>query len=165
VKSSAPSSEGGRGRANGRPASPPFAIAGVAASGSSDALALRMLGQLLAPANLTLVNLKDAASPMQLADRLAAESPAMVVLSHLPPEALAQARYQVRRLRARFVGLPILVGRWGETASDEASQWPSGVGATHVAFTLADARDQILARAASAGAVPATMTMAAMTSA
>jgi hypothetical protein len=165
VNSSAPSSEGGPGRTNGMPASPPFAIAGVAASGSSDALALRMLGQLLAPANLTLVNLKDAASPMQLADRLAAESPAMVVLSHLPPEALAQARYQVRRLRARFVGLPILVGRWGETASDEASQGLSGVGATHVAFTLADARDQILARAASAGAVPATTTMAATTSA
>jgi hypothetical protein len=59
VNSSAPSSEGGPGRANGRPASPPFAIAiaGVAASGSSDALALRMPGQLLAPANLTLVNL------------------------------------------------------------------------------------------------------------
>jgi predicted PurR-regulated permease PerM len=165
VNSSASPSEGGPGRANGRPASPPFAIAGVAASGSSDALALRMLGQLLAPANLTLVNLKDAASPMQLADRLAAESPAMVVLSHLPPEALAQARYQVRRLRARFVGLPILVGRWGEASSDEASQGLSGVGATHVAFTLADARNQILARAASAGAVPATTTMAATTSA
>ena len=78
----------------------------------------------------------------------------MVILSHLPPEALAQARYQVRRLRARFAGLPILVGRWGEAGSDAASQGLSGVGATHVAFTLADARDQILARAASAVPVP-----------
>jgi hypothetical protein len=102
---------------------------------------------------------------MQLADRVAAKSPPMVVLSHLPPEALAQARYQVRRLRARFAGLPILVGRWGEASSDEASQGLSGVGATYVALTLADARDQILARANSWGAVPATMTMAAMTSA
>ena len=50
--------------------------------------------------------------------------------------------------------LPILVGRWGEAGSDAASEGLSGVGATHVAFTLADARDQILARAASA--VPAT---------
>jgi hypothetical protein len=93
------------------------------------------------------VTLKDADSPMQLADRVAAVSPAMVVLSHLPPEAFAQARYQVRRLRALFAGLPILVGRWGESASDAASDGLSGVGATHVAFTLADARDQILARA------------------
>ena len=66
-----------------------------------------------------------------------------------------QARYQVRRLRARFAGLPILVGRWGEAGSDAASEGLSGVGATHVAFTLADARDQILARAASAVPVPA----------
>ena len=38
----------------------------------------------------------------------------------------------------------------GEAGSDAASEGLSGVGATHVAFTLADARDQILARAASA---------------
>ena len=93
----------------------------MAASGSSDALTLRMLGQILAPSNCTLVNLEGAGSPMQLADRVAAVSPAMVVLSHLPPEALAQARYQVRRLRARFAGLPIVVGRWGEAGSDAAS--------------------------------------------
>jgi hypothetical protein len=147
------------GMANGKPASPPFEVAGVAASGTSDALTLRMLGQLLAPSNCTLVNLKDADTPMQLADRVAALSPAMVILSHLPPEALAQARYQVRRLRTRFTELPILVGRWGEAGSDAASEGLSGVGATHVAFALADARDQILARAASAvplSAMPAT---------
>jgi hypothetical protein len=91
---------------------------------------------------------------MQLAERVAEVSPAMVILSHLPPEALAQARYQVRRLRSRFPGLSIVVGRWGETGSDAASEGLSGVRATHVAFTLADARDQILARAASA--VPVT---------
>ena len=45
-------------------------------------------------------------------------------------------------------------GRWGEAGSDAASEGLSGAGATHVAFTLADARDQILARAATA--VPVT---------
>ncbi len=148
------SGEGEPGRADGTPASPAFEVAGVAASGTSDALTLRMLGQILAPANCTLVNIEGGGSPMQLADRLANVSPAIVILSHLPPEALAQARYQVRRLRARFAGLPILVGRWGEAGSDAASEGLSGVGATHVAFTLADARDQILAKAASA--VPVT---------
>ena len=121
VKTPARSGEGEPGRANGTPASPPFEVAGVAASGTSDALTLRMLGQLLAPSKCTLVNIEDAGSPMQLADRVAEVSPAMVILSHLPPEALAQARYQVRRLRARFAGLPILVGRWGEAGSDAAS--------------------------------------------
>ena len=42
-----------------------------------------------------------------------------------------------------------MVGRWGEADTEAASQGLSGVGATHVAFTLADARDQILARGAS----------------
>jgi predicted PurR-regulated permease PerM len=147
--------EGEPGRANGTPASPPFAVAGVAASGTSDALTLRMLGQILPPAKCAIVNVDGAGSPMQLAERVAAVSPAMVILSHLPPEALAQARYQVRRLRARFNELPIVVGRWGEGASDAASQGLSGVGATHVAFSLADARDQILAKAATAAAVTA----------
>src|SRR6185437_8488152 len=135
--------EGVPGRADGTPASPPFAVAGVAASGTSDALTLRMLGQILDPSKCTLVNVEGAGSPMQLADRVAEVSPAMVVLSHLAPEALAQARYQVRRLRARFAGLAIVVGRWGEPGSDAASEGLFGVGATHVAFTLADARDQI----------------------
>jgi hypothetical protein len=155
IKTPARSGETEPGQANGKPASPPFEVAAVAAPGSSDALALRMLGQILAPSNCTLVNVDGAGSPMQLAERVAAVSPAMVVLSHLPPEALAQARYQVRRLRTRFTGLPILVARWGEAGSDAASAGLTGVGATSVALTLADARDQILARAACAPAVAA----------
>ena len=67
------------------------------------------------------MTIEGAGSPMQLADRVAEVSPAMVILSHLPPEALAQARYQVRRLRSRFAGLAIVVGRWGEAGSDAAS--------------------------------------------
>ncbi|MGA7498977.1 MAG: AI-2E family transporter, partial [Isosphaeraceae bacterium] len=155
LKTAARSGEGEPGRANGTVASPQYKVAGVAASGSADALTLRMLGQILAPSKCTLVNLEGAGPPMQLAERVAEVSPAMVILSHLPPEPLAQARYQVRRLRARFAALPIVVGRWGEAGSDAASEGLSGVGPTHVAFSLADARDQILARAASA--VPATV--------
>jgi predicted PurR-regulated permease PerM len=146
------------GLANGKPASPRFEVTGVAARGTFDALALRMLGQLLALSNCTLVSLDVGDTPMELADRVSAMSPEMVILSHLPPEALAQARYQVRRLRARFAGLAILVGRWGEAGSEAASEGLSGVGPTHVAFTLADARDQILARASSAVPMATPMT-------
>ena len=42
--------EAEHGPANGKPVSPPFLVAGVAASGTSDVLTLRMLGQILAPA-------------------------------------------------------------------------------------------------------------------
>ncbi len=148
--------DGETGRSDGTRESPPFEVATVAASGSSDALTLRMLGQILDPSICILVNIEGAGSPMQLAERVAEISPPMVILSHLPPEPLAQARYQVRRLRARFSELPILVGRWGETGSDAASEGLVGVGPTHVAFTLASACDQILANAPSA--VPALAT-------
>jgi predicted PurR-regulated permease PerM len=158
LKTPSRSGEEEPGRADGALESPAFEVAGVAASGTSDALTLRMLGQILAPSKCTLVNIEGGGSPIQLAERVAEVSPSMVILSHLPPEALAQARYQVRRLRSRFAGLTILVGRWGEAGSDAASQGLFGVGATHVAFTLADARDQILAKAASAVPVTAAMT-------
>ena len=154
LKTPAGVGESAPGSANGKPAPPPFQVAGVAASGTSDALTLRMLAQILAPSKCTLSNIEGGGSPMLLAGRVAEASPSMLILSHLPPEALAQARYQVRRLRARFAELPIVVGRWGEIGSDAASQGLTGVGATHLAFTLADARDQILARAASAVPVP-----------
>jgi predicted PurR-regulated permease PerM len=162
LKTPAEPGDGMPGLANGNLVSPPFEVAGVAASSSSDALALRMLGQILAPSKCTLLILEGAGSPMQLAERVAEKSPAMVVLSHLPPEALAQARYQVRRLRSRFAGLPIVVGRWGEAGSDAASQGLFGVGATRVAFTLADARDQILTRAVSAVPVKAAVQVTSM---
>ena len=162
-KPSAPAGAAKEGQANGKPASPPFLVAGVASSGTSDALTLRMLGQILDASKCTLVTIEGGGSPMLLAGRVAEVSPAMVILSHLPPEALAQARYQVRRLRSRFSGLAIVVGRWGEADTAAASQGLSGVGATHVAFTLADARDQILARAASAVPVTVATTITATT--
>ena len=91
LKTPAPSGEGESGPVNGKPASPTFLVAGVAASGTSDALTLRMLEQILAPSSCTLVNIEGTGSPMQLADRVAEVSPAMIILPHLPPEALAQA--------------------------------------------------------------------------
>ena len=74
-KTSATSGEGEPRQANGKPVSPPFVVAGVAASGTSDALTLRMLGQILAPSSCTLVNIEGAGSPMQLAERVAASLP------------------------------------------------------------------------------------------
>ncbi len=71
VKISAGSGEGEPVRANGKPSSPPFKVAGVAASGTSDVLTLRMLGQLLAHSKCALVTIEGAGSPIKLADRVA----------------------------------------------------------------------------------------------
>jgi hypothetical protein len=60
-------------------------------------------------------------------------------------ERLRLTRYLVRRLRAQFAVLPIVVGRWGETeGSASAAERLVGVGASRVVFTLADARARIL---------------------
>ena len=161
AKPPAPSSQGAPDASNGTraPTTPPFEVVGVATNSASDMLALRMLGQILPSSKCTLVLIEGGGSPKAIAETLAKASPAMVVLSHLPPESVAQARYQVRRLRARFPGLSILVGRWGESANGASSQGLSEIDAAHIAFTLTDARDQILKRAALA--VPSTGKMTA----
>jgi hypothetical protein len=124
----------------------PIRIVGLAVQDTSDSLVLRMLGQLVGPSDCELEVINDVESPLAVAERLAEISPAMVILSHLPPEGLTQARYLVRRIRARFSELSLLVGRWGETGGTAAAaERLVAVGATKVVFTLADARDTILA--------------------
>jgi hypothetical protein len=122
----------------------PVRIVGLVADDTSDTLVLRMLGQLLAPSGYILEIIADADSSLQVAERVAEHSPALVVVSHLPPAGLTLARYLVRRLRAQFAELPIVVGHWGETAgSAAAAEQLTGIGASRVVFTLADARAHI----------------------
>jgi hypothetical protein len=126
----------------------PVSILGIAVENTSDALILKMLGQLVGPAGYNLEIIAEVDSPLELAERVAHDAPQVVVLSHLPPEGLTQARYLVKRLRAQFADLPLLVGRWGETGGAAvAATRLSGLGATRVFFTLAEARQCILAAA------------------
>lgn len=129
------------------PGSPATLLLGVAANDTADAVVLKMLAQLLEPSGLSLEVMTEAATPMALAERVADRSPSMIVLSHLPPQGSTSARYQVRRLRARFADLPILVGRWGDSGhSESASQQLTEAGASHVALSLVDARDAVVSR-------------------
>jgi hypothetical protein len=123
----------------------PVTLVGLAVQDTSDALVLRMLGQILVPAGLSLEIVTDTESSLQVAERVAEHSPRLVIVSHLPPEGLTLARYLVRRLRSQFADLPIIVGRWGETGGAAvAAERLSVIGATDVIFTLSDARDRIL---------------------
>ncbi len=121
-------------------------IVGIAVQDTSDSLVLKMLGQLIAPAGCELEVITDVESPLAVAERLVELAPKMVILSHLPPEGLTQARYLVRRIRASFPDVSLVVGRWGEAGgSAAAAERLVGVGATKVVFKLADARDAVLA--------------------
>lgn len=122
-------------------------LMGLAVVDTSDVLVLKMLAQLIAPLGCHLEIVADAGSPLQVVEQVTERNPEVVVLSHVPPEGLAQSRYLVSRLRAQLSTLPIVVGRWGETGgAAAAAERLTNVGATHVVFTLADARDRILAK-------------------
>lgn len=124
---------------------PPATVLGLAVEDTSDALVLKMLAQLVGPGRCNLEVLTEVESPLEVATWIEDHSPRLVVLSHLPPEGLTQARYLVRRLRAQFEHLPLLVGRWGETGgASSAAERLVNVGASHVALTLAGARDRLL---------------------
>ena len=138
------STNGGTGSDGGGSAGSPVRLVGLALQDTADALVLRMLGQLLDSSGCILEIITDTESTLQVAERVAEQCPQLVIVSHLPPERLTSLRYLVRRLRTQFSELPIVVGRWGETRSSATTaKRLVGIGASHVVFTLADARDRI----------------------
>jgi predicted PurR-regulated permease PerM len=122
-------------------------ILGIAASDHNDVLALRMLEVLLAPSGCRLSILEHFETPLQLAEEIAEYDPQLVIVSHVPPSGSTVTRYLVRRLRARFQTLPLLVGHWGASGnSEEIAATLTALGATLAVFRLAEARSRILDR-------------------
>lgn len=120
-------------------------VVGVSSSDETEAIVLRMLAVLLDRDGIELTIEEQGLSPLKLADKLAAADPPLVVLSLLPPGGLTPARYLVRRLRAQFAKLPLLVGRWGEGGDLQATtDRLTEAGASDVVFRLADARERVL---------------------
>jgi CheY-like chemotaxis protein len=129
----------------GAAVSQPVLILGLVADDNSDALALRMLKQLLAASKCSMEIVTDTASSLQVVDRVSEQCPSIVIISFLPPEGSTFARYLVQRLRASFSDLPIVVGRWGDANASETSlKRLMAAGASHVVTSLAGARDRIL---------------------
>jgi len=128
------------------PGAQPVSVIGVCAEDRSDRLALRMLGQVLDPAKVQMEIHELGQTPLALADSIASDGAAMVFVSHVPPSGLTSARYLVRRLRARLGDMPILVGRWHESAGTKgAGDRIVSAGATEVVSTLGEARDRLQA--------------------
>ncbi len=129
------------------PSAPTPRLLGIAANDRADFLVLRMLALLLPPRECALTILETPESALKLAEDVAEIDPELVMVSHLPPVGSTPTRYLVRRLRARLAELPILVGYWrAQSDATEAAERLTSVGATRVAFRLAEARDQILLR-------------------
>ncbi len=119
-------------------------VAGCAARGGPDEVALKMLEQVLQPlgAEVDLVPVK-----VLLGQAKGAEPPRpdAICLANLPPGGLTEARNLCRRLRVRYPEARILVGRWGEHDDVEgARQYLNAAGADAVAVSLLETRRQLL---------------------
>lgn len=117
-------------------------ILALPANDASDLFLLRLLGHLLEPAKIPLIIVDQVESPLKVSGRIAAEAPDMVLISHLPPDGLTATRYLVRRIRASYPQLPIVVARWDEAREAEASaQQLTDAGASKVVSSLGEAKD------------------------
>jgi CheY-like chemotaxis protein len=126
----------------------PLKILGLPANDATDILVLRLLAHLLESLGIAVEIAEGVDTPLKVVERIEAESPDLVLVSHLPPDGLTSARYLVRRIKARYPRMPIVVGRWDETGETRtATEQLGAAGASTVVASLADARDHIVALA------------------
>ena len=131
--------------ANGATPAPLPKILAIPANDATDVLVLRMLEILLQPSGLGLEVVDEVQPPLKVVERVGAEAPDIVLISHLPPDGLTAARYLVRRIRSSHPKVTILVGRWDETSDAEsASEQLCSAGASKMLGSLAEARDHLV---------------------
>jgi predicted PurR-regulated permease PerM len=122
----------------------PLAL-GCPARDEGDRLGLTMLGQVLEAASCQFEVVSPDALTSEILARVGEEHPAFVCIGSLPPGGLAQTIYLVKRLRAQFPDLRILVGRWGQAENVEQMKARlREAGATEVATTLLETRSAVL---------------------
>jgi predicted PurR-regulated permease PerM len=120
-------------------------VLAVPANGEADVVALRMLADLLAGTPITLELQTGNMLASEILDAAEREPHCAVFIADLPPSPPSRSRYIAKRLRARAPDLPILVGRWAPPElADESADALVAVGATRVASTLLETRDQLL---------------------
>jgi predicted PurR-regulated permease PerM len=116
-------------------------VLGYAVNGNPDELALRMLDQLVHDLPITLDITREPQMSSDLVALVRAKQYGVVALADLPPSAPTKSRYLVKKLRAAFPDLRIIVGRWANAdLADETLDPLTEVGASHVARTLLETR-------------------------
>jgi hypothetical protein len=114
------------------------------AGGEADALALRMLRQLVAELPVTLDIRSTRMLASELVNAVRRSGVRIVCIADLPPSAPSKTRYLVRRLRAAIPDLKIVVGRWAPPEFvDETAAPLQDAGADYVGTTLSDTREHL----------------------
>jgi predicted PurR-regulated permease PerM len=134
-----------RDEAEPAPAAPALRVLGAAARDEVDEAAVRILASRLAADGVEFDAAPAGLLAAEVVDRVALVTPAVVVVGAVAPGGLAQARYVIKRLRARFPELPLIAVRWGPPdGRDEARTQLLGAGATDFVATLREARARVL---------------------
>ena len=122
----------------------PLRLLGYASNGVADELALAMLAQLLDDLPVAVEITKTRMLAADLVSLVRERGVSVVCIADLPPSPSSKTRYFIKRLRAAFPELRILVGRWAPPAlADESPQSLRDAGASHVASTLAQTREYL----------------------
>jgi len=122
----------------------PVEVIGYAANGPADATALRMLAQLVATDGISLHVMPVRLLAAEIVDLVQTRQAKLVCIADLPPSPPSKTRYIVRKLRAALPDVSILIGRWAPPElADEDRSTLVDAGATHVATTLIETRDQL----------------------
>jgi predicted PurR-regulated permease PerM len=112
----------------------------------ADELSLKLLALLLDPAGQEMAVMSSRLLASEMLAAVEREAPAAVCIGAVSPGGFAQTRYLVKRLRARFPEIGIVVGRWG-TTRQPPREWRDrllSIGANHVGSTLRDVRAHLV---------------------
>jgi hypothetical protein len=111
-----------------------------------------MLNILLSSSGARLAIISAGGSSLRTTDKVAEMDPALILISHIPPVGLTQARYLVKRMRARRPDTPIIVGYWErDAATPEATE---RFRPARLVSSLAAAREAVLERVSAPRSTP-----------
>jgi predicted PurR-regulated permease PerM len=112
----------------------------------TDRVATLMLKESLDPRQCQVSVASSALLASEVVQLVESLDPAVVCIAALPPGGLAHTRLLCIRLRGRFPGLKIVVGRWGLKGNlDKNREAVLAAGADRFATTLAETHKQVLA--------------------
>jgi predicted PurR-regulated permease PerM len=119
----------------------PLSMLAYAANGVADEVALTMLGHLVDDLPVTLEITRTRMLAADVIALIHERQFSIVCIADLPPSTFSKTRYLVKRLRAAFPDLHIVVGRWAPPAlADESTQILRDAGASRVDSTLVETR-------------------------
>ena len=123
---------------------PPPEVLGCPAHDAADELGLLMLQQLLDPERYRMAIISPEMLTGEVLCMIERQHIGLICMAAPPPGAMAPVRYLCKRLRARFPGCRIVVGRWGpEEAINNLRMRFHELSADEVGTTLLETRNQI----------------------